>query len=58
MSMGVGGGGNWRQQARSAAEFGTGGPRQRPGSGDKHDVIVLLAVLGVISVIGLVVALW
>lgn len=39
------GGGNYQQQARQAAEHGTGGPAQKPGKGDKRAVLLLLAGL-------------
>lgn len=39
------GGGNYQQQARHAAERGTGGPSQKPGSGDKRAVLFLVGGL-------------
>lgn len=46
------GSGNYEQQARVASEQGTGGPSQRPGSGDKRAVLLLLA--GLVAFAGLV----
>ena len=43
------GGGNYQQQARQAAEHGTGGPAQRPGNGDKRAVLLLLAGLAAVG---------
>jgi hypothetical protein len=44
------GGGDFQQQARQAAEHGTGGPAQRPGNGDKRAVLLLLAGLAAVGV--------
>jgi hypothetical protein len=46
------GGGNYGQEVRVASEQGTGGPSQRPGSGDKRSVLLLLA--GLVAFAGLV----
>lgn len=50
-SFGVGGGSNYEQQARVAAEQGTGGPKHAPGSGDKRAVLLLVAGLVVFAIV-------
>ena len=49
-SFGVGGGSNYEQQARVAAEQGTGGPGHEPGSGDKRAVLLLAVGLVVFAI--------
>jgi hypothetical protein len=39
------GGGNYEQQARVAAESGSGGPAYKPSGGDKRSTLVLVAAL-------------
>lgn len=46
------GSGNYEQQARVAGEQGTGGPSQKPGSGDKRAVMLLL--VGLIAFAGVI----